>query len=125
MSRLRRSLSLAAVLGLLASGCGGDDDDGNAGGEGGGAGGGEAVEVNMEGTKYVPQDVTVPAGGTVKWNNTDTPTHTVTYEKGAGEKFDSGTMNPGDSFEQKFTAPGTVNYVCEIHPFQKGTVTVE
>ena len=128
MTSLRLLLSTFAIAGLLAAGCGDDEDSGSNGGEqagGSGDSGGKVVEVGMEGIKYVPMAVTVPVGGTVKWTNSDTPTHTVTKQSGPGAKFDSGTMNPGDNFEQKFTEAGKVNYFCEIHPFQKGTVTVE
>jgi len=85
----------------------------------------ETAEVTMEGIEYVPKDVRVVVGGTVKWSNTDTPAHTVTKVDGPGEEFDSGNMEPGAGFEQSFPEAGTVNYVCDIHPFQKGTVTVE
>lgn len=100
-------------------------------GEGGGGetaaepAGATSVEVGMEGNKYMPMDSRVAAGGTVKWVNTDVPVHTVTKVDGPGEEFDSGEMEPGAEFEQSFPEAGTVNYVCDIHPFQKGTVTVE
>ncbi len=124
-----RKLSLIAVLtitGLLA-GCGGDDSSSEPSPSGGGAsgGGGNVVEIGMEGSQYMPDTVDVPVGATVKWTNTDTPAHTVDYVDGPGEKFTSGTMNPGDVFEQKFAAAGTVNYICDIHPFQKGVLNVK
>ena len=122
--RPRPSLICAfAVAVLIAAGCGGDDSD-SGGDSGGGGGGANAVEVDMKGVKYVPADVTVPVGGTVHWTNSDTPAHTVTKQGGPGEEFDSGTLQPGDDFEQRFSEPGKVSYFCEIHPFQKGTVTV-
>ena len=34
-------------------------------------------------------------------------------------------MMQGDTFTQKFDAPGTIDYVCTIHPQQTGTITVE
>ncbi len=121
-----RTLTLIAVLSVtgLVSGCGGDDSSPEPS-SGAGGGGGNVVEVGMEGSQYMPQSVDVPVGATVKWTNTDTPAHTVDYVDGPGEKFSSGTMNPGDEFEQKFTAAGTVNYICEIHPFQKGVLNVK
>ena len=124
MKRIAAALTSLALAGALGA-CGGDDESSSGGGGGAGGGGGNVVEVGMEGNEYMPKEVTVPTGGTVKWTNSDTPSHTVTKEDGPGEDFDSGTMSPGDEFEQAFPEPGTVNYVCEIHPFQKGTVTVE
>ena len=122
-----RPLSTLAVLSatvLLAAGCG-DDPSSSPSAGGGAAGEAKLVEVTIEGVKYVPMQATVPAGGAVKWTNSDNPSHTVTYVDGPGERFDSGTLAPGDGFEQRFSKPGTVNYVCKIHPFQKGTITIE
>ncbi len=79
----------------------------------------------MKDIQYVPKDVTVKKGGTVTWTNSDTVAHTVTKESGPGAEFDSGNLDVDATFEQKFTAPGKVNYVCTIHPNQTGTVTVK
>jgi len=123
-----RKFSLIAILSItgLFAGCGGDDSSSEPSPSGGGAsGGGNLVEIGMEGSQYMPATVDVPVGATVKWTNSDTPAHTVDYVDGPGEKFSSGTMNPGDVFEQKFAAAGTVNYICDIHPFQKGVLNVK
>ena len=124
------------VLGLAVAGCGDDEDD-----EGGGAPtseqpaqttpdtgadtSGETVRVGMEDIQYVPKEVKVKAGGTVRWTNSDSVPHTVTKQAGPGAKFDSGTLEVGATFERKFARPGKVDYVCKIHPNQMGTVTVE
>ena len=79
----------------------------------------------MEDIQYVPKDVKVKAGGTVRWTNTDSTTHTVTKQGGPGPKFDSGNIEVGGVFEQKFNRSGKVDYFCMIHPNQTGTVTVE
>ncbi len=125
------------AVGLVAAGCGGDDDEGEGGsaqtaeepadtsGGTGGAAAGGTVRVGMREIEYVPKDVKVKAGGTVRWTNSDSVTHTVTKEGGPGPKFDSGNMAVGATFEQKFDTPGKVDYVCTIHPNQTGTVTVE
>jgi len=85
----------------------------------------EIVQIKMQNLEYMPAEVRVPMGGTVQWENTDTPPHTVTKKSGPGERFDSGTMQPGDKFEQRFTKRGRVDYICEIHPGQAGAVVVE
>lgn len=120
------TLAVLSATALLAAGCGDDGPSSSSPSAGGGGAGEEnLVEVTIEGVKYLPMQATVPAGGAVKWTNSDTPSHTVTYVDGPGESFDSGTLAPGDGFEQKFNEPGTVSYVCKIHPFQKGTITIE
>ena len=121
---------LAACLALVAAGCGGDDSSDN------GAppatqpvntdttptpAQASVVDVDMREIKYIPADVTVKVGQTVRWKNSDPVAHTVT-SKSAG--VDSGTIDPEKSFETKFRKAGKVSYFCEIHPTQKGTVTV-
>jgi len=85
----------------------------------------KAVEVSMKDILFKPESVTVKSGGAVQWTNDDPFEHTVTYESGPGEKFDSKTVAGGDTFEQTFTKAGTVKYICTIHPQQKGDVIVE
>ena len=80
------------------------------------------VEVDMKDIKYVPADVTAKVGQAVRWTNSDPVAHTVTAK--SGSDVDSGTIDPNDTFETKFTKAGKVDYVCTIHPNQTGTVTV-
>ena len=137
---MKRLLALLfACLALTIAACGGDDDDDDAGNGGTAtptteqtdtgaappAAGGETVEVEIPSISFDPEEVTVEAGTTVKWTNSDDLPHTVTKDGGPGEDFDSGDLEPGDEFEQTFDEPGTVDYVCTIHPGQAGTVIVE
>ncbi len=136
---------LASVLSLLAlalavAGCGDDEDEdggsaqtttegpadtGPGTGTETGRASGDTVRVGMRDIQYIPKEVTVRAGGTVRWTNGDSVTHTVTKRSGPGPSFDSGNMEVGATFEQRFDRPGKVDYVCTIHPNQTGTVTVE
>lgn len=123
---------LALTLPLAA--CGGDDDGG-----GGGAStteqtdtaaqqpkpAGESVTVNMKDIQFVPKNVTVKAGTTVKWTNSDQVPHTVTKTGGPGAEFDSGNVEGGGEFEQTFQDKGKIDYVCTIHAGQEGTITVK
>jgi nitrite reductase (NO-forming) len=73
---------------------------------------------------YSPQTITVVIGvnNTVTWTNNDNVAHTVTSESGA---FDSGNMEPGQSFTYTFTQPGTYTYYgCSYHSWMNGTVIV-
>ena len=141
LPRMKKLLVLLiACLALTLAACGDDDDDDGGGDTAGtptteqtdtgaappAAGGGETVTVDIPAIEFDPADVTVKAGTTVKWTNTDDLPHTVTKEGGPGPDFDSGDLEPGSGeFEQTFDQPGTVDYVCTIHPGQAGTVTVE
>lgn len=59
---------------------------------------------------FVPATVTIAVGDTVTWTNNGASAHTST-----GGSWDSGTMNPGNTFSHTFTAAGTFPYHCEFH----------
>ena len=69
---------------------------------------------------FGPGAVTVTVGDTVTWTNADDSPHTVTSD-GA---FDSGNVEPGQSFSHTFTEPGTYTYVCQYHDEMVATITV-
>jgi len=64
--------------------------------------------------------VVVAAGTQVIWENEDTTQHTTTSVNGV---WDSGIMNPGQSFSFTFNKPGVYNYICNVHPMS-GTIVV-
>jgi plastocyanin len=132
---------LIACLALTVAACGDDDDD-DGGGDGAGTttteqtdtgaappadkgGGAKAVTVDIPAIEFDPADVTVKAGTTITWTNSDDLPHTVTKDGGPGGDFDSGNLEPGDEFELTADVKGTVEYVCTIHPGQAGTFTVK
>jgi plastocyanin len=137
MKKLLVLLIASVALTLTFAACGDDDDDDGGGGSaatttteqtdtgGGGGGGAEAASVDIPEIAFEPADITVKAGTTVTWTNSDDIPHTVTKEGGPGAEFDSGDLDPGSTFEQTFDAAGKVDYVCTIHPGQAGTVTVK
>lgn len=76
---------------------------------------------------YTPPQITVDAGRTVTWLNDDSGLHTVTsgyYNKPDGT-FDSGQIDPGETFSYKFVKSGDFHYFCSLHPWMEGTVTVK
>lgn len=81
------------------------------------------AQVNMKNIQYVPAQITVKRGEKITWTNTDSVAHTVTAQKGA--TFDSGTLDVGSSFSFTPKNAGAIAYVCQIHPNQKGTITVQ
>jgi plastocyanin len=143
---LLAAICVSLALGLVVAGSGGDDDDsGDSGaaatteqpadtGGGGGAedksGGAEAesgAKVSMKDISFQPSNVTVAKGGSVTWTNDDSVGHDVTKESGPGPEFksgDPGGIGGGDAFTQKFNTPGSIKYVCTVHPGMEGTVTV-
>jgi plastocyanin len=77
---------------------------------------------------YDPTNITVSAGTTVVWTNNDNAAHTATsgsLEQGISGEFDSDLIPPGSTFEHMFNTAGTNDYFCLLHPWMKGSVTVE
>ncbi|HUK28931.1 MAG TPA: copper-containing nitrite reductase [Candidatus Acidoferrales bacterium] len=98
-----------------------------------------STEVVIENYAYNPTDITVPVGTTVTWVNQDSVGHTVTEGDPNSPKsanlrvFDSSgealtgqvaLIGPGQSWSFTFTAPGTYEYYCIVHPYMIGHITV-
>ena len=107
---------------LFLSGCGGGS--GSSGNNDGGTGAATTHGVSMTGShSFNPMTVTVAAGDTVQWTNTDTAHHTVASDTGvSGMNSDPqyGTGLPGGAkFNWKVpstAASGTTYfYHCEFH----------
>lgn len=79
---------------------------------------------------YVPAKIAVPAGTTVVWKNNDDAPHTVTSGSVDcpglcwGLDFESGIMRLDDEYSFTFIEPGIHHYLCSLHPWMVGTVTV-
>jgi len=77
---------------------------------------------------FVPSTVTIEAGDTVTWDNTDTAAHTATGgtpTDGPSGVFDSSLIMSGGSYSHTFDTAGTYVYFCMVHPWMEGTVIVE
>ena len=88
----------------------------------GGGGGGAGNAVAIANFAFAPTSVTVKAGDTVTWTNSDSAAHTVTADDGS---FDSKNLANGATFSQTFASAGTFAYHCNIHPTMKATVIVQ
>ena len=85
------------------------------------AGSGDADDIAIADFTFAPADLEVAQGTEVTWSNDDPAPHTVTAEDGS---FDSGTLEPGQTFSVSVPDNGLVTYRCEIHPDMVGTITV-
>ena len=78
--------------------------------------------VKIDNFVFGPQTVTVPAGTTVTWTNSDDIPHTAVSTDGV---FKSKVMDTDEKFSYTFTKTGTYPYYCSIHPKMTGTVVVK
>jgi len=75
---------------------------------------------------YIPSVIAIDFGNKVTWVNEDSAFHTVTsgfYDE-PSELFDSGHLDPYESFTFDFDEKGTYDYFCTLHPWMKGQVIV-
>jgi plastocyanin len=70
---------------------------------------------------FDPAQLSIASGTTLTIVNTDPVKHTATADNGL---FDTGVLEPGESFEIYFEGSGTVTYHCELHPEMKGSIVV-
>jgi plastocyanin len=80
------------------------------------------TEISISDGGFTPGDVTVPMGSVVRWTNNGTANHTVVAKKMA--LFNSGTLNPGDTFVFVFTQAGTYSYRDSLNGALQGAVKV-
>ena len=76
---------------------------------------------------YIPSTFSIKVGETVMWRNQDAAFHSVTsgsYDK-PDEKFDSGHLDPDQSFSYTFFEEGEFDYFCTLHPWMEGKILVE
>ena len=76
---------------------------------------------------YAPSLILTKKGNSVTWVNEDSAFHSVTsgFYDSPTELFDSGHLDPFESFVFTFDEVGDYDYFCTLHPWMKGQVTVE
>jgi plastocyanin len=80
-----------------------------------------AATVSIKNMAFNPASLSVTAGATVTWTNSDTTIHTVTADDGS---FNSGNIAIGATYSRVFNTAGTFSYHCTIHPEMTGKVMV-
>jgi len=76
---------------------------------------------------YVPSLIVIEKGKHVTWVNEDSAFHSVTsgFYTAPTELFDSGYLDPFESYTLTFDEVGTYDYFCTLHPWMQGQVVVE
>jgi plastocyanin len=88
----------------------------------------DSVTVDIANFAFAPAELRIAAGTSVTFVNGDSAPHTATAGTDAEptpEHFDTGLLQPGESFTVTLDAPGTYAYFCERHPPMTGVIVVE
>ena len=72
---------------------------------------------------FLPSNVSLRAGSTVRWDFSDDELHNVTVASGP-RGFSSKHLNSGRSYAKKLSEPGTYKLFCGLHPVSM-TATVK
>lgn len=78
-------------------------------------------QVSIVDFSFMPDRLRVRGGDSITWTNNGAAPHTTTA---AGGVWDSGTLQPGDSFTFTPNASGRFRYRCQIHRQMLGLILV-
>lgn len=85
--------------------------------------------VNITATGFNPATITIAAGDSVVWMNTDSAPHNVNSDPHPTHTdyppLNLGTIQPGDSKSLAFPTAGTYKYHDHLNPNLHGTVVVQ
>ena len=76
---------------------------------------------------YIPSIFVVHTGDSVTWINEDSAFHSVTsgtYDMPL-ELFDSGYLDPFETFSYTFDESGIYDYYCTLHPWMEAKIIVQ
>jgi plastocyanin len=82
-----------------------------------------STTVSIDNFTFSPKELKVKTGTTVTWTNHDDIPHGIASSNNAFAK--SKALDTDDSYSFTFTAPGTCQYFCYIHPHMVGSIIVE
>ena len=79
------------------------------------------ASVSIANFAFAPAALTVARGSTVTFRNDDAAPHALAFADGSAA---SDLLLPGQSFTKTYAGAGSFDYVCSVHPYMRGTVTV-
>ena len=77
--------------------------------------------VRIQNFTFVPAELTVAAGDTIVWSNTDFVPHSATARD---TSWDSKSIAANGSWKLMARGAGRRDYYCVFHPNMKGTIVV-
>ena len=88
------------------------------------AGSDDEALVIIQKYKFIPQEITIKRGQTLRWENREKRQYHSVWFEALGEEEPEDYLFPEDSYERGFDKPGVYPYRCGPHPEMLGTVTV-
>ena len=82
----------------------------------------EEVVVHIDNFTFNPAELTVKPGTSVTWENGDDIPHNVVSSDRT--TFRAKVMDTGEKFSFTFSAAGTFEYFCALHPHMQGEIKV-
>jgi len=82
------------------------------------------VAVDQKDLQFVPNAVTIKAGDSVRFTDTDRIAHDVTIDNADGTSEDKGMAEYNQQIVVKFDKPGLYHAHCRIHPQMHMTIMV-
>lgn len=65
--------------------------------------------------QFVPKELTIKKGDTVKWVNNKMAPHNAVFDTDAVKSHKNLVFSPGESYETTFDETGEFSYYCEPH----------
>lgn len=118
---LLRSLGCAAVVALTVGACGTGGGAKDTGAKGSVANAQPAVRITN--FQFTPPMLTVKPGTAVTWTNDDTAVHSIKDTSPLATPV-SHDLAKGATFSITYDRPGSYSYICGIHQYMTGSVTV-
>lgn len=79
-------------------------------------------KISIMASQFDPARLDMLQGTSITWTNNDSVAHSVVSNDGTS--FNSGTLNPGQTYHLQFLAGGAFQYHCGIHPSVEGVIYV-
>ena len=120
---IRKGAGVLLIAGaLLLTACGGATKAPAATGAAA-AGSASSAHITISNFMFSPMSDTVSPGATISVTNKDSATHTLSA---TGGQFNTGNINQNQTKTFKApTKPGKYSYICNIHQYMMGTITVK
>ena len=88
------------------------------------AGGDQGQIVIIKDFKFIPQEITIKQGQTLRWENQEKRQYHSVWFEALGEEEPDDYLFPEDTYQREFQQTGSFHYRCGPHPEMTGIVHV-